>query len=150
MTSYVIDENIILNAITGEKPDCSTAFPEKIFVSRFLYGNDHLFINNKIKDKILKNMPKKITSFSKPLDNHIYPLIKKLIFNPSRTTIIDGTKNDFKGVKDCDTEFVGVAIQSNAILVTADSELKIAVMKDTFASKCNCKTTEELVNNTNT
>jgi len=149
MNNYVIDENIILNAITGEKPDCSTTLTEKIFISCFLHGHDHLFINNKIKDKILKNMPKKISSFTKPLDNHIYPLIKKLIFNSSRTTIVDGIKNNFKGVKDCDTEFVGVAIQSNAILVTADSKLKTAVGEDSFASNCKCKTAEELIDSTN-
>jgi predicted nucleic acid-binding protein len=149
MSRYVIDENIILNAITGEKPDCSVTLTEKIFILCFLRGNDHLYINNKIKAKILKNIPEKISSFTKPLDNQIYPLIKKLIFDSSRTTIVDGIKNNFKGVKDCDTEFVGVAIHSNAILVTADSKLKNAIEKDLFASKCNCKTAEELVGGTN-
>lgn len=48
----------------------------------------------------------------------------------ARSTIIDGNPNTFKGVKDCDTEFVGVALQSTSTLVTVDQRLKLEIKKD--------------------
>jgi hypothetical protein len=49
----------------------------------------------------------------------------------------------FKGVKDCDTEFVGVALQSTSTLVTVDQRLKSEIKKDTTVSHCKCVTVEE-------
>jgi hypothetical protein len=148
MASYVIDENVFENAITNKKPNGTPAISEKIFAYKFFQSADTMFINKIIKTKFIKKLPQKISTNYKSvyLDNHIIPLLTKTIFDSARTKEIDGTKTEFKGVKDCDIEFVGVAIQSTATLITADEDLVIAVDKDEFASKkCKCMTTEKAI-----
>ena len=68
-----------------------------------------------------------------------------MIKNQERTTILEGIKTKFKGVKKCDTEFVGVTLQSNATLVTADEDLKNAISKDSKVSNCKCVTVEDII-----
>ena len=147
MTSYVIDENVILNAIHGKKAKTNQpALKEKIFLYRIFQGRDHIFVNIPIRQKFFK-LPRKINENYKDqtLDNHIIPLFLKLIKDQERTTIVEGIKTKFKGVKKCDTEFVGVTLQSNATLVTADEKLKDAISKDTSVSNCTCVTVEDII-----
>lgn len=149
MANYVIDENVILNATHGKKADKKTpALEEKIFVNKLFLGKDHLFMNEKIRAKFRK-MPQKIRTEYRTefLDNHTLPLFLKLMTDSMRTTIVDGTPNTFKGIKDCDTEFVGVALQSTSTLVTADDRLKSEIDKDPSISGCRCTTVEKLVHN---
>lgn len=147
MSRYVIDENVFENAITNKKSDGSNAAAEKIFTWKFFSSTDTMFINNKIKTKFEKKLPAKIATKyrSTDLDNHVIPLLKKIIVDPSRTHMVDGIKIEFKGVKDCDVEFVGVTLQSQATLVTADGDLKAAMAKDKLVSKCDCRTVEEII-----
>ncbi len=145
MTSYVIDENVFENAITNQKPDGSPAYSEKIFTYKFFNSEDTIFINKTIKTKFIIKLPQKISTNYKTiyLDNHIIPSLKKIIFDSTRTNEIDGVVTQFKGVKDCDVEFLGVSIQSTAPLVTADEKLVKAISNDDFASKkCHCITTD--------
>ncbi len=147
MNSYVIDENVILNAVHGEKAKTrKPALAEKIFLYRIFRGQDRIFVSVPIRQKFFK-LPQKITQNYKNqnLDNHIIPLFLKLIKNQERTTILKGIKTKFKGVKKCDTEFVGVTLQSNATLVTADEDLKNAISKDSKVSNCKCVTVEDII-----
>jgi len=148
MASFVIDENVFENAITNRKANGSPASSEKSFVYKFFQSNDTMFINQKIKTKFIKKLPQKIASNYKSvfLDNHIIPLLKKTIFDSTKTTEIDGIKTEFTGVKECDVEFVGVSIQSTAPLITADEKLVNAIKLDKFVSKkCECMTTEKAI-----
>jgi hypothetical protein len=56
----------------------------------------------------------------------------------------------FKGPKKCDKQFVNVAIQSNAILITADETIR-GPIKDggSVISKCICMTAKEIIDNEN-
>ena len=147
MAKFVIDENVFENAITNQRPDGSPAHAEKIFAYKFFSSNDTMFINNAIKTKFIKNLPQKISIKYKSiyLDNHIIPSLKRIVFDSTKTNLIDGVKTQFQGVKKCDTEFVGVTLQSNATLVTADGDLKVAIAKDKLVSKCICNTVEEIL-----
>lgn len=150
MSDYVIDENVILNAVHGEKPVKNNgtipADAEKIFVHSFFRNKDRNFINIKIRQKFFK-MPKKVEqNFKKEfIDGKILPRFLNLLTNSDKIILVSGIKNNFKGVKECDTEFVGVTLQSNAILVTSDEDLKVAIKKDAIASKCKCATVEEII-----
>ena len=90
-------------------------------------------------------MLKKRQTDNSNLDNFVLKMILKLMFDSERTTILDGIKTDFQGVKKCDNEFVGVTLQSNGILVTADVKLKEAIAKDEKVSHCICMTAEEVI-----
>lgn len=152
MSDYVIDENVLINAVTGEKPvkkgdeKSMPADAEKVFIYSFFSNRDRNFINYEIRKKFFK-MPEKIEQkFKKEiLDNQVIPRFLSMLSNSDKITIIEGIKNDFKGVKNCDTEFVGVTLQSNATLVTADKDLQDAIKKDNFVSKCKCATVEEIL-----
>jgi hypothetical protein len=148
MARYVIDENVFENAITNKKYDGSPAHSEREFADKFFRGTDVMFINKKIRDKFLEKLPKKIHAKYKPefIDNTIIPSLRNIVFNSSRTNIIEGIKTPFKGVKDCDVEFVGVTLQSQAILVTSDEKLKSSMSEDELVSKCKCATVEECLN----
>ena len=149
MTDYVIDENVVLNAIHGKKASNSeskNADTEKIFLYRFFSNSDKQFMNLKIQQKFFA-LPKKVAQKYKNeiLDNHIILRFLGVMNDPLKTSIVDGVSNTFKGVKKCDTEFVGVTLQSNATLVTADGKLKTAIQEDSFVSKCKCSTVEEIL-----
>lgn len=147
MSSYVVDENVVLNATHGKKADNRTpALAEKIFMYRLFSSQSHLFMNEKIRGKFRK-MPQKIESKHKKefLDNHIMPLFLQIMVDSSRTTIVNGIVNNFRGVKECDTEFVGVTLQSGGTLVTADRNLREAIAADQSVSRCHCVTVEEAI-----
>ncbi|MCV0411257.1 hypothetical protein [Nitrosopumilus sp.] len=149
MTDYVIDENVVLNAIHGKKASnnkSKNADTEKIFLYGFFSNKDKQFMNLKIQQKFFA-LPKKVEQKynNEILDNHIIPRFLGVMSDPLKTSIIEGISNNFEGVKKCDTEFVGVTLQSNAILVTADGNLKKAIQEDSFVSKCKCSTVEEVL-----
>jgi len=93
-------------------------------------------------------LPKKIkeTYNEKIIDSTLLPRLIQVLGNSQKTIKIDGIKTSFEGVKECDVEFVGVALQSHAVLVTGDEKLKDAISADkTIASNCNCSTVEDCI-----
>lgn len=143
MSNYVIDENVVRNAWTGKKPDENPALAEMKFMRDIFFGNQHLAINLKIRSKFTK-WSKQAEQISANVDNLLIPLFMKLIFNSERTMIVDGIHTNFRGVKDCDIEFVGVTLQApNGVLVTADVKLVEAIAADTEVNHCRCITAEE-------
>lgn len=145
MTDYVIDENVIMESIHGEKPNGDDADAEAEFMFKILRGNDHFFINKEIEKKIY-SIPKKIRNkySEKHLNNRIYHKLVRVIKDPTRTTFVEGTPIDFEGPKKCDKQFVSVAIQSKGLLITADDKIKGPIENgDAIISKCKCMTVEE-------
>jgi len=141
---YVIDENVLLNAWHGKKPNNTDALSERKFLHDIFYGNQHLAISHKIRGKFSK-IGKKLQEQQKGVDNLVIPLFLKLIFNSKRATMHTPIKTNFKGVKNCDKEFVGVALKSNGIIVTADHKLKMAISDDPSVKHIECMTTEEVI-----
>ena len=147
MTDYIIDENVIMESIHGQKPNNKNADAESELMYKILSGEDHIILNKEIEKKIYK-IPKKILAkySEKSLNNQIYPRLLKIIRDPSRTTFVDGIKIDFEGQKKCDKQFVSVAIQSNGILITADNKLKESLKKGgPVVSKCKCMNAKEVL-----
>ena len=147
MTEYVIDENVIMESIHGQKPDSTNADAEAELMYKILGGKGRIFLNKEIEKKIY-NIPKKILAkySEKSLNNQIFPRLLKMIRDPSRTTFVDGVKINFEGPKKCDKQFVSVAIQSNGILITADDKLKKSLKKaDSVVSKCKCMNSKEVL-----
>ena len=152
MVDYVIDENVIENAVHGKKPQKngqSIALPadaENEFLYRFFRNKDRMFVNDKIRQKIYSLEKRiRIKHKSEFLDNRIIPRLLETLQNFEKTITIDGIQTEFSGIKNCDKEFVGVTLQSNATLVTADGDLKILMIKDKLVSKCKCFTVEEVL-----
>ncbi len=147
MRNYVIDENVIMESIHGEKPNGENADAEAELMFKILRGNDHIFINKEIEKKIY-SIPKKIrrNHSEKSLNNRIYGKLIQVIRDPTRTTFVDGTKIEFEGPKKCDKQFVSVAIQSGGILITSDGKIKGPIEKGgPIVSKCMCMTAEEIL-----
>ena len=149
MTNYVIDENVIMEAMHGKKPDGTYADAEAELMFKILRGNDHIWLNKEIQKKIC-NIPKKIrkNTSENNLNNRIHTRLLQVILDSTKTSYVDGNLVDFEGPKKCDKQFVNVAIQSASILITADAKLKDSVRSGgTVVSKCICKTAEEILEN---
>lgn len=145
MTSYVIDENVIMESIHGQKPNGENADAEAEFMYKILRTKSHIILNKEIEKKIY-NIPKKIASKypKNSINNLILPRLLKAIKDPSRVTFVEGTPIDFEGPKKCDKQFVSVAIQSKGLLVTADEKIKGPIKKaGLVVSKCKCMTAKE-------
>ena len=141
---YVIDENVLIDAWHGKKPDGTNALAERKFICDLAYGEAKIAISVEIKRKIIR-FCKDAEKKSKGVDNLILPIFIDLMNNYRRTQFHAPQKNDFPGIKKCDKEFVGVALKSESILVTADKRLKDAIQKDKKVSNCDCQTAEEVI-----
>jgi len=146
MTDYVIDEMVVRNAWHGKKPDKSNADGELKFLADVFYNNYHVSVSQKIRSKFNKfrDDHQQITA---GVNDLVLKNFIKLLHDSSRCTITEPTKTDFKGVKKCDNEFVGVALKTKSILVSADSGIKDAISKDPVAKKVKCLTVEEILDN---
>lgn len=146
MSNYVIDENVVRNAWTGKKSDQHPALAEMKLMRDIFFGNQHLAMNLKIRDKFTKWGKQTEQIRSDDVDNLLVPLFIKLIFNAERTILVNGIRTNFRGIKDCDTEFVGVTLQApNGILVTSDGRLVEAIAADPEVQHCRCVTAEEAI-----
>ncbi len=147
MTDYVIDENVIMESIHGEKPNGENADAEAELMYKILRGKDHIFLNQEIRKKILKIPQKILKNYSeKNINNKIYKRLMQVMLDSSRITYVDDATIDFKGPKKCDKQFVNVAIQSGGILITADDTIKGPIKEGgPVISKCVCKTAKEIL-----
>lgn len=147
VNSFVIDENVVRNAWHGKKPDGSDALAEEKFVGDMLYGNHSISISEKIRNKFSKFKDDNFGKSKKPVNDLLLASYVKLLFDSERTQIHIPTQIKFEGVKECDNEFVGVAIKSQGLLVSADGRLKeeIAKEKDPIVQNCKCETVEDAI-----
>lgn len=144
MTEYVIDENVVRNAWHGKKADGSDAFEEMKFLADLFSCNGHLNISEKIRKKFNK-FRKGTENNTKGVNDLMLSIFIKLMYNQSKCLVTESIKTDFQGVKKCDNEFVGVALKTNSVLVTADKKLKTAIEKDKIGKNIRCVTVDETV-----
>ena len=125
MSGVVVDECVVMEAVRYKKPDGSAALAEAEFMCRLLRSPHTVFVNDTIVDKFY-SIEKKINATGRPEDynNMICKNFLGMLTDGRRTNYVEGIKIDRKGLKKCDKEFVGVALQSNSILVTSDGPLR--------------------------
>ena len=124
----VVDENVVIEAATGKKPDGKEAWSEAEFMCGLFRSPEKIFVNDAILKKFSSMEGKiKAAAAAENCNNLIYKGLAALLKDSGRTVYVDGTRVDHEGLKKCDKEFVGVAVQSGAILVTADERLRAIV-----------------------
>lgn len=145
MRGIVVDENVIIEATVGKKPDGSPAWVEAEFMFRLFRSGNVVFVNTAIIDKF-RAIRSKLDIDSHPHDyNHkIYKSLMLILMDGKKTTRVDGIKIEREGLKKCDKEFVGVALQSGSIIVTSDMPL-CDIINDMRASgyPIECATAEQ-------
>jgi len=140
MVGIVVDECVIREAVEGKKPGGGRAHAEAEFVHKLLRSTGTIFVNCAIAAKF-RSLEKKIRADSRPehCNNAIYKDFVAVLRDSSRTTYADGIDVDWEGLKKCDREFVGVALQSGSTLVTSDKKLRdIAREKRSQGSRIAC------------
>lgn len=124
MTSIVVDENVVREAVEGKKPDGSYAHAEAEFMHKLFRSTNKIFVNVKIEGKF-RNLQKKMDRG--PPNAHrndlIYAVLSDMLNSKTRVEYSEGVKVAIGGLKECDREFVGVALQTNSVLVTSDKRL---------------------------
>lgn len=141
MRGVVVDVNVIIEAIEGSKPDKSPALAEAQFMFKLFDSRNSVFVNRAIMKKYW-HLAERFNRRHRPqdLNNNIHKIFMQTVKNSKRTNHIDGTKVDWPGLKKCDKEFVGVALQSGAILVTGDTRLRALVEDHPRVSDVTCVT----------
>lgn len=125
MRGVVVDENVVREAVEGKKPDGSRAEAEAEFMHRLFRSSNTVFVNGKIVAKF-RAMQKKMgggTRQAAPRNDAIYVTLADMLSNRTRITYSEGVRVEIDGLKKCDREFVGVALQTRSVLVTSDSRL---------------------------
>ena len=142
MKMFVVDENVVMEAIENKKPNGDLALPEVQFMVKLLRSGDPLFVNEAILKKY-RGIEQKIEmrSRSEGLNNGIHKAFMQTLSDAARVTRIDGVPVDWDGLKKCDKEFVAVALQSCSILVTSDVRLRETV-EGHPESRIECTTAE--------
>ena len=125
MKGFVVDENVIIEAINGKKPDGEKAWIEGEFMCRLFRSPNSIFVNDAILKKF-RSVEDKIRSASPAADcsNPVCKGLAAMLRDSGRTRYVDGIKVDRKGLKKCGREFVGVAVQSGGILAASDKRLR--------------------------
>lgn len=147
MNGVVVDECIVAEAVRYKKPDGSQAIAEAEFMCKLLRSPYTVFVNNTIVDKF-HDVEKKINAIGRPKDynNMICKNFLATLSDSKRTSYVDGIKVDWKGLKKCDKEFVGVALQSNSMLVTSDGPLRdIVEQMRQQGARIECATADQAI-----
>lgn len=139
MKGIVVDENVVMDAIKGRKPNRDLALAEAQFMFKLFDSNNPLFVNSTIVKKY-RGIEQKVDMRGHPagLNNCIYRIFMQKLADSRNINRVDGVSVDWDGLKKCDREFVGVALQSGSILVTADMRLHKIVNER--ASRITCVT----------
>lgn len=124
MRDFVLDENVVIEAVDGKKPGGGDAWAECEFMCGLLGSRDKICVNAAILEKY-RRMDKKMgpAGPAETRNNLIYKGLAAMLRDSERVRYVDGVSVDHKGLKKCDREFVGVAVQSGAALVTSDGRL---------------------------
>lgn len=122
---FVVDENVVLNAVRGKNDLGKEAWAEGEFMHRLFRVPSKVFVNEAIAKKFFA-MGAKIRAGSRPEDcnNKVYKDMAAMLKNTARVTYVEGTRVEWPGLKKCDREFVGVALQTGGVLVTSDARLR--------------------------
>ena len=144
MKGIVVDINVIMEAIEGKKPDNAPAMAEAQFMFKLLGSNNTMFVNAAITKKY-QDVSRVVGERSRPQDcnNIVHKTLMRELANSERTSYVDGTRVDWPGLKNCDKEFVRVALQSGSVLVTDDARLSKLVADHPLGSGITCVTAED-------
>lgn len=125
MARFVVDENVVRNAVSGRNDRGEEALVEGEFMFRLLRVKSTVFVNDAIAKKF-RSMWDKIMADSRPEDcnSRIYKGVAAMLRDGSRVSYVEGERVEWAGLKKCDREFVGVALQSGGVLVTSDMKLR--------------------------
>ena len=125
MKGFVVDGNVVLNAVRGSNDSGEEALAEGEFLPRLLRVKITVFVNEAIAKKF-RAMGGKIRAGSRPEDcnNSIYKGIAAMLRDGRMVTYVEAEKVEWEGLKKCDKEFVGVALRSGGTLVTSDTKLR--------------------------
>lgn len=139
MRGVVVDENVVMEAIEGRKPNRDHAFAEAQFMFKLFDSSNHLFVNKAIIKKYGEIYQKiSMRSRFEGLNNRVYKILMQTLSNRDRINNVDGVALDWLGLKKCDKAFVGAALQSSSILVTSDLRLHKIVADHTRGSGITC------------
>lgn len=143
MRGIVVDENVVMEAIEGRKPNGDRALSEGEFVFKLLNSSVRLFVNTAIVKKY-HGIGQKIGTRSSPrgINNGMYGALMQTLADGHRLHHVDGVAADWLGLKKCDKEFVGVALQSGGMLVTGDTRLRELIGGHPAGSAITCVTAE--------
>ena len=141
MRGIVVDENVVMEAIEGRKPSGDHALSEGAFVFKLLGSDNPVFVNSPIIKKY-HGIERKIIarSHSKRINESLYVALMQTLANSHRMHHVDGVAVDWPGLKKCDKEFAGVALQSGSILVTGDTRLRELLARHPVGSGIECVT----------
>ena len=141
MRGIAVDENVVMEAIEGRKPSGDRALSEGEFVFKLLGSDNPMFVNNTIVKKY-HGIKLKIgaRSHSKEINNALYVALMQTLSDSHRMRHVDGVAADWPGLKKCDKQFVGVALQSGGILVTGDARLRELLAEHRVGSRIECVT----------
>ena len=100
-----------------------------------------MFVNSPIVKKY-RGIERKILarSHSKKINESLYRDLMQTLANSHRMHHVDGVAVDWPGLKKCDKQFVGVALQSGGILVTGDARLRELLAGHRVGSRIECVT----------
>ena len=141
MRGIVVDENVVMEAIEGRKPSGDRAHSEGQFLFKLLGSDNPMFVNSPIIKKY-HGIERKIIarSHSKRINSALYGDLMQTLANSHRMHYVDGVVVDWPCLKKCDKQFVGVALQSGGILVTADARLREFLAEHRVGSGIECVT----------
>lgn len=146
MTGIVVDENIVMDAVNGKTAGGDPALAEALFMFKLFDSNRPLFVNTTIAKKY-RDMEQKIgmRGRSAGLNNGICRILTQTLTDSTKINYVDGLAIDWPGLKKCDREFVGVALQTSSILVTADAKLRKIVEDHPRGSRITCATARHAI-----
>lgn len=146
MTGIVVDENIVMDAVNGKTAGGDPALAEAPFMFKLFDSNRPLFVNTTIAKKY-RDIEQKIgmRGRSAGLNNGIYRILMQTLTDSTKINYVDGLAIDWPGLKKCDREFVGVALQTSSILVTADAKLRKIVEDHPRGSRITCATARHAI-----
>ena len=125
MAGFVVDENVVRSAVSGRNDRGEEALVEGEFALRLLRVKGTVYVNEAIAKKF-RAMGGKIRADTRPEDcnNRIYKGVAAMLRDGSRVSYVEGASVEWEGLKKCDREFVGVALQPGGVLVTSDTRLR--------------------------
>lgn len=147
MINIVVDENVIREAIEGKKPDGNYAHAEAEFMHKLFRSANKIFINVKIERKYYA-LRKKMDRDSRHIHRNevVYDALAYILNSKTRLEYSEGVKITMDGLKECDREFVGVALQTRSVLVTSDDRLRKILEREVVGQGVECRTPADAIN----
>ena len=147
MTGVVVDENVIREAVEGKKPDGSYAHAEAEFMYKLFRSTNRISVNVKIEAKY-RALEKKMDRGPRNAHRNdvIYAVLSDMVNSKTRVNSCEGVRVTIDGLKECDREFVGVALQTRSVLVTSDDRLRKILEREVVGRGVECRTPADAIN----